>query len=143
MWRKAARYGHPDFRADLARGASIRSIGKRKTGYSPACCIHVASEIMCRKCAGLKYERQYRSTFDRNIRNCQMIRLRLGGPANLLKPFPPRPKGMRLARYLRLWGQASQAESLCWSALSKKVSTLVSRMTTGQGKNAFPKIRIL
>ena len=37
--------------------------------------LFVASEIMCRKCAGLKYESQYRSPFDRNIHNCQMIRL--------------------------------------------------------------------
>jgi hypothetical protein len=86
--------------------------------------LFVAGEVMCRKCAGLKYESQYRSCFDRNLRNCQMIRLRLGGTANLLKPFPPRPKGMRLARYLRLWDQASRAESFCWSALSKKLSKL-------------------
>jgi hypothetical protein len=86
--------------------------------------LFVAGEIMCRTCARLKYKSQYRSPFDRNIHNCQMIRLRLGGTANLLQPFPARPKGMRLARYLRLWEQASQAESFCWSALGKKLSKL-------------------
>ena len=92
--------------------------------------LFVAGEIMCWKCARLKYESQYRSRFDRNLHNCQMIRLRLGGSANLLAPFPPRPKGMRWNRYLRLFDQAYQAESFYWSAQRKMLSKLEASMTT-------------
>ena len=42
------------------------------------------------------------SRYDRKLRECQLIRLRLYGSPNLLEDFPSRPKGMRWARYLKL-----------------------------------------
>ena len=40
-----------------------------------------------------------------------MLRRRLGGSANLVKPFPERPKGMRYQTYERLRRQAEELEA--------------------------------
>jgi hypothetical protein len=96
----------------------------RPTCGRRAAILFLAGDIRCRKCARLTYESQYLSRFSRNLLYCQMIRRRLGGAANLLEPFPERPKGMRRAQYRRLWGRASDAETFCWSALGSRFVSL-------------------
>ena len=82
--------------------------------------LYLASEIGCRKCARLKYESQYESRPKRALRKCRIIRWQLGGTANLLEPFPLRPKGMRWARYQSLWDRACRAETICFSAVAAR-----------------------
>ena len=86
-----------------------------------AAVLYLADEIKCRKCGRLKYESQYDSRFKRNLRKSRIIRWQLGGSANLLEPFPQRPKGMRWARYASLYDRAARAETLCFSAIGSKI----------------------
>jgi hypothetical protein len=82
--------------------------------YRRAAVLYLASEIMCRTCAKLKYETQYLSKHTRCLSTCRSIRWQLGGSANLLERFPDRPKGMRQARYYKLWRRSFRAEEFYW-----------------------------
>ena len=44
------------------------------------------------------------------MHKARRIRQRLGGSANLMEPFPSRPKGMHLSTYLRLYQDCTHAE---------------------------------
>jgi hypothetical protein len=70
--------------------------------------------FFCRKCLRLGYACQQVTKRWRSIDRAQTIRVRLGGPANLLEPFPARPRCMRRAKYERLRDRALafQAEGL-------------------------------
>jgi hypothetical protein len=48
--------------------------------------------------------------YDVQISRVQKIRMRLGGSANLLEPFPERPRGMRRSTYYRLLARAMAAQ---------------------------------
>ena len=56
----------------------------------------------CRRCHGLRYSSQYQSRGKPDDGRLQTLRMRLGGSANLLEPFPPRPKHMQAKTYARL-----------------------------------------
>lgn len=59
----------------------------------------------CRHCYRLAYPSQRETADDRALRQAQNIRKRLGGTANMMEPFPPKPKGMRWRTYARLADQ--------------------------------------
>ena len=46
----------------------------------------------------------------RAISRAQKLRMRLGGSANLLEPFPERPRGMHRITYYRLSAKAMAAQ---------------------------------
>jgi len=86
------------------------------------CCRKVAvlydtpKGFRCRHCAHLDYRSHRERDWDRLLRRSRRLRAKVGGGANLVEPFPARPKGMHWATYdqlLRLdatlWGEISSA----------------------------------
>jgi hypothetical protein len=65
---------------------------------------------LCRHCNDLRYESQRDDKKDRALRRAQKIRKRLGGSANMMEPFPEKPKGMHLDAYIRLYWECHEAE---------------------------------
>jgi hypothetical protein len=56
----------------------------------------------CRHCYRLTYATRQAIPRDRQLLRAQCIRRRLGGSANMLEPFPAKPKGMHRRTYDRL-----------------------------------------
>jgi hypothetical protein len=63
----------------------------------------------CRHCCGLAYASQQEILRHRAISRARKLRMRLGGSANLLEPFPERPRGMHRITYYRLSAKAMTA----------------------------------
>jgi hypothetical protein len=66
--------------------------------------------FLCRHCYDLVYESQRENEMHRALRRAQTIRERLGGSANMTKPFPEKQKGMHWRTYDRLWWKHHEAE---------------------------------
>jgi hypothetical protein len=66
--------------------------------------------FLCRHCYDLVYESQRENEMTRALRKAQSIRERLGGSANMTKPFPEKPKGMHWNTYDRLFWEHHEAE---------------------------------
>jgi hypothetical protein len=48
---------------------------------------------------------------DRALHKAQAIRKRLGGSANMMEPFPEKPKGMHHDTYMRMFWEHHEAET--------------------------------
>jgi hypothetical protein len=70
--------------------------------------------VACRCCLGLSFPSQRQGALDRAIERASKIRARLGGGPGIVDPFPPRPKGMKWRRYIRLAETAQRAEARAW-----------------------------
>jgi hypothetical protein len=66
--------------------------------------------FLCRHCYDFVYESQRENEMHRALRRAQAIRERLGGSANMMKPFPEKPKGMHWETYERLWWEHHDAD---------------------------------
>ena len=66
--------------------------------------------ILCRHCYALVYESRRENSMTHALRRAQDIRERLGGSANMTKPFPEKPKGMHWRTYERLWWEHDEAQ---------------------------------
>ena len=66
--------------------------------------------FLFRHCYDLVYESQRENEMNRALRRAQTILERLGGSANMTKPFPERPKGMHHETYWRLRQAHDEAE---------------------------------
>jgi hypothetical protein len=66
--------------------------------------------FLCRYCYELVYESQRENGMNRALRRAQTIRERLGGSANMMEPFPEKPKGMHWSTYDRLSWEHHEAE---------------------------------
>lgn len=67
--------------------------------------LYGSSIFACRYCHQLAYQSQREISHNRALLRAQNIRKKLGGSANMLKPFPPKPKGMHWHTYFRMTGQ--------------------------------------
>jgi hypothetical protein len=70
--------------------------------------------FLCRHCYELAYQSQRDNAMERALLKAQAIRKRLGGSANMMEPFPEKPKGMQWSTYDRLFCEhhESQMEQL-------------------------------
>jgi hypothetical protein len=66
--------------------------------------------FLCRHCYDLSYQSQRDNTMYRALHRAQDIRRRLGGSANMMEPFPEKPKGMHHETYMRLFWEHHEAE---------------------------------
>jgi hypothetical protein len=72
--------------------------------------LYGAGELFaCRRCQGLSYASQQQTALHRGLERARKIRMRLGGSADLVEPFPKRPKGMHRRTFLRLRARAEAA----------------------------------
>jgi hypothetical protein len=71
--------------------------------------LYGGSIFACRRCYQLAYPSQQESAAQRALHKVQAIRIELGGSANLMYPFPLKPKHMHSTTYDRLRLQADQA----------------------------------
>lgn len=88
------------------------SSGGQRCGRRVAVLYGVGELFACRHCYRLTYACQRENRRDRSLTTAQKIRLRLGGSANMLEPFPQKPKGMHWRTYERLRDRANRAELL-------------------------------
>jgi hypothetical protein len=87
------------------------SVGGRPCGRRVAkLYLRDAPVFAYRHCCGLAYASQQEVPRHRAISRAQKLRMRLGGSANLLKPFPERPRGMHRTTYYRLSAKAMEAQ---------------------------------
>ncbi len=73
----------------------------------------------CRHCYRLAYPSTRETPRERALTKAQAIRVRLGGSANILKPFPTKPKGLHWRTYGRLFREAQRLEAT-YDALAEK-----------------------
>jgi hypothetical protein len=66
--------------------------------------------FLCRHCYDLRYESQREDKMHRALRRAQKIWEGLGGSANMMEPFPERPKGMHHDTYMRMFWEHHEAE---------------------------------
>jgi hypothetical protein len=66
--------------------------------------------FLCRHCYDLAYQSQRDNKMHRALHRAQKIRKRLGGSANMMEPFPEKPKGMHHVTYERLFWEHHEAE---------------------------------
>ena len=66
--------------------------------------------FLCRHCHDLTYASRRESKGYAALHKCQRIRRKLGGSANMTKPFPEKPKGMHWRTYSRLFFEHEGAE---------------------------------
>jgi hypothetical protein len=84
--------------------------------------------FLCRHCYDLRYQSQPEDMKERPLRRAQKISMRLGGSANMLEPFPERPKGMQLDTYMRLFWEHHEAEMEELAGMQERLDKLEKRV---------------
>jgi hypothetical protein len=79
---------------------------------------------VCRHCGDLAYSSQREDAGDRALSRAQAIRKRLGGSANMLMPFPPKPKGMHWKTYIRLQSESVRLGNQSVISMGEKLGIL-------------------
>ena len=85
--------------------------------------------MACRACHDLAYASECESGEDRLRRRARTIRRRLGGSANLLDPFPDKPKGMHRSTYARWCRKGLDAEHAILAAIEESLHRYRSGLT--------------
>ncbi len=108
--------------------------GTRPWWRCPSCSRRVAilyglgKLYACRHCCRLAYASQRESAFDRALRRAQSIRKRLGGTANTMEPFPPKPRGMRRRTFERLTAEHDAFAGVSLAGMERLVGILKKRL---------------
>lgn len=79
---------------------------------------------VCRHCGDLAYSSQREDAGDRALRRAQAIRKKLGGSANMLELFPPKPKGMHWKTYIRLQSESVRLGNQSVLSMGEKLGIL-------------------
>lgn len=88
------------------------------------CCRRVAIIYLgdrypaCRHCLRLAYRTQSENSADRALTKAQRIRKKLGGSANMMTPFPFKPKWMHWRTYEGLRARAEAASEFSMASLT-------------------------
>jgi hypothetical protein len=85
-------------------------VGDKRCGRRVAVLYGPGRYFLCRHCYDLGYESQRDNKTYRALRRAQNIRERLGGSANMMEPFPEKPKGMHHDTYMKLFWEHHEAE---------------------------------
>jgi hypothetical protein len=85
-------------------------VNGKRCGRRVAILYGLGKYFLCRHCYDLRYQSQREDKKDRALRRAQKIRQRLGGSANMMEPFPEKPKGMHHDTYMRLFWKHDDAE---------------------------------
>lgn len=84
--------------------------------------------FLCRHCYDLNYQSQREDSAHRSLRRAQEIRRRLGGSANMRRPFPARPKGIHYKTYFRLWCEHELANEAYTRSLSEHMDKFYKQL---------------
>lgn len=76
--------------------------GGRYCGRRVAILYDAGDLFACRHCCDLTYASQLENPLHRGISRSRKLRMRLGGSANVLAPFPDKPPGMHWRTYNKL-----------------------------------------
>jgi hypothetical protein len=115
------------------RETDTRFGGRRRWFACPGCgracrVLFGGGRFLCRSCHGLQYKSQYESAWSRAIGRAQKLRSRLRGSADLLEPFPARPKHMQHRTYRRLRARDARLIGVTTAGLAGFVQRLRVRI---------------
>ena len=99
-------------------------VGGRYCGRRVAILYSAGPYFLCRHCYDLTYRSRQASDRLGPLHKARRIRQRLGGSANLMEPFPARPKGMHWSTYLRLCQDCTNAEMKYFRASGERLEKL-------------------
>ena len=99
-------------------------VGGRYCGRRVAILYSAGPYFLCRHCYDLTYRSRQASERLGPLHKARRIRQRLGGSANLMEPFPARPKGMHWSTYLRLYQHCINAEMKYLRTSSERLEKL-------------------
>jgi hypothetical protein len=86
--------------------------------------------LACRLCRRLAYDSQHDSGFCRLVRRGRAIRMKLGGSASLMDPFPGKPNGMHWRTYRQLHVKASLREGAVLAGIAGWLDRVEQRVRT-------------
>lgn len=104
--------------------------------------------LVCRSCAGIRYESKNRSKHARARARADKIRLKLGGEPGPYQPIPLKPRGMQWKTYDRLRLDLMEAETVWEHCVSKVIAEhqrrpLAAAITSADVPYAQPSLRAL
>ena len=99
--------------------------------------LHGGERFYCRSCLSLSYQSQHEGGRDRLLTRAQSIRQRLGGSADMSKPFPERPRRMHRRRYERLRSEALMIEERFCQAQGAWLKKLIHHFDRKGGHGDF------
>ena len=91
-------------------------------------CLRPRKSLLCQP-YDLRYESQREDKMHRALRRAPKIRKQLGGSANMMEPFPEKPKGMHLKAYMRPFREYHDAEMEHLAGMREWLNKLERKMS--------------